>query len=74
MKAFLQHDQNGLFYCNDGEWVSTPQEARSFSSTAAAEQFRETRRITAAHAVARLDPVLMTRLTSRAPGAYQMGE
>ena len=74
MKAFLQHAQNGLFYCQGGEWANSPHQALSFSSTADAEQFRDTQRIPAARVVARLDPVLITRLTGRAPGAYQMGE
>jgi hypothetical protein len=73
MKAFLQNDQNGLFYRDGDEWVGSPQQALSFSTTADAEQFREARQI-AAHAVARLDPSLISRLTCRAPGAYQVGE
>jgi hypothetical protein len=74
MKAFLQHDQNGLFYRDGGEWVGSPQQARSFSTTADAEHFREAQQIAAAHAVARLDPSLLSRLACRAPGGYQIGE
>jgi hypothetical protein len=74
MKAFLQHDQNGLFYRDGGEWVGSPQQALSFSTTADAEHFRRTQHIGAVHAVARLDPSLISRLTCRAPGAYQVGE
>ena len=74
MKAFLQHDDSGLFYSVSGDWVGHPQHALSFTSTADAEQFREREQIEPAHAVARLDPALISRLTVRAPGAYQMGE
>jgi hypothetical protein len=74
MKAFLQHDDNGLFYGESGGWVVNPREALSFSTTADAEQFRERERIRMAHPVTRLDPALVHRLAVRAPGAYQMGE
>ena len=74
MKAFLQHDDSGLLYGDGGAWVGNPHLALSFSSTADAERFRERQRIETAHAVARLDPALVSRLTARAPGAYQMGE
>jgi hypothetical protein len=74
MKAFLQHDDSGLFYGVSGSWVSHPHQALSFSTTADAEQFRERLQIEPAHAVSRIDPSLISRLTARAPGAYQMGE
>ena len=74
MKAFLQHDDSGLFYGASGVWVGNPHLALSFSTTADAEQFRERQRIKTAHAVSRLDPALMSRLIARAPGAYQVGE
>jgi hypothetical protein len=74
MKAFLQHDDSGLFYGVRGDWVGHPQEALSFTTTADAEKFCRREQIGPAHAVARLDPALLTRFTTRAPGAYQMGE
>ena len=74
MKAFLEHDDSGLFYGASGAWVKNHQQALSFATTADAEQFRKRQRIETAHAVSRLDPVLVSRLTARAPGAYQMGE
>jgi hypothetical protein len=74
MKAFLQHDDNGLFYGASGDWVVNPREALSFSTAADAEKFCERERIRMAHPVSRLDPALIVRMTVRAPGAYQMGE
>jgi hypothetical protein len=74
MKAFLQHDDSGLFYQNDGGWVHDPQEALSFNNAAAAEEFRNTQDIRTAHAVMRIDPSLLTRMSQRAPGIYQSGE
>lgn len=73
MKAFLQHDENGLFYQGEGAWVSDPQEALAFLSANEAEQFRHARHIQTAHAVLRIDPALLTR-SVRAPGVYQVGE
>ena len=74
MKAFLQHDDSGLFYDETGAWVGNPQQALSFSNTADAELFRKRQDIGAAHAVSRIDPALVLRLTARAPGGYQIGE
>ncbi len=74
MKAFLQHDDSGLFYQDGGTWVHEPQSARAFVSAADAERFQRVEEIRRAHTVLRLDPILVTRLSSRAPGAYQMGE
>jgi hypothetical protein len=72
MKAFLEHDRNGLFYHQDGFWVSSPARALAFATFEEAEAFRANRRIETAHAVSRIDPNLMARL--RSPGAYQQGE
>ena len=74
MKAFLQHDDSGLFYGERGVWVGHPREALSFSTKEDAEHFCKRERIGPVHAVARIDPALMTRLNFRAPGAYQVGE
>lgn len=74
MKAVLQHDLNGLFYCSGGVWVNSPQQALSFSSTADAEAFRDQQGIPAVRVVARMDPMLMSRMGFRAPGVYQQGE
>jgi hypothetical protein len=74
MKAFLQHDESGLFYHPDGEWVNEPQQALAFVNAADAEQFRRAWHIEPAHAVLRIDPTLLTRLSSRAPGVFQIGE
>jgi hypothetical protein len=73
MKAFLQHDENGLFFSHSGEWVSTPHDALSFINASEAEHFQHAQQIQPAHAVLRIDPALLTRV-ARAPGAYQMGE
>ena len=72
MKAFLEHDGNGLFYHQDGFWVSSPARALAFATFEEAEAFRANRRIEAARAVSRIDPSLMARL--RSPGVYQQGE
>ena len=72
MKAFLEHDGNGLFYHEDGFWVSSPAHALAFATFEEAEAFRANRRIEVAHAVSRIDPNLMTRV--RCPGVYQQGE
>ena len=74
MKAFLQHDDSGLFYQHDGRWVQDPVYALAFVSAHDAEQFRHSRRIESAHAVMRIDPQLFMRLSTRPPGVYQMGE
>lgn len=73
MKAYLQHDESGLFYRNGGEWVPDPVQALAFTNAKDAEQFLQKKDIHLAHAVLRIDPALLTRL-SRAPGVYQMGE
>jgi len=73
MKAFLQHDESGLLYQQDGGWVRDPQQALAFLSTSEAEQFRQAQQIHPAHAVLRIDPALLTRAT-RAPGVFQFGE
>ena len=74
MKAFLQHDQNGLFYQEGGQWVANPRQALAFPSVADAEEFRQHRGVNPSHTVSRIDPALLARFTARAPGAYQMGE
>ena len=74
MKAFLQHDDSGLFYRNRGEWVKNPAQARAFPSPAEAEAFRKAQQLTESHAVSRFDPSLLARFHSRAPGTYQAGE
>jgi hypothetical protein len=73
MKAFLQHDQSGLFYQEEGAWVTDPQLARSFVSKLEADEFRRHKHIETAHPVLRIDPALLSRRL-RAPGAYQVGE
>jgi hypothetical protein len=73
MKAFLQSDDNGLFYRAGDQWVPTPHEALAFSTPAEAEHFRSARRLRA-HPVMRIDPTLLERFRARAPGAYQKGE
>jgi len=74
MKAFLQHDDNGLFYQHDGGWVHDPLQALAFINADDAERFRHARRIQSAHAVMRIDPQLFMRLSARPPGGYQVGE
>lgn len=74
MKAFLQHDDSGLFYQQDGGWVLEPQGALAFVTAADAERFRHSQRIQSAHAVMRIDPQLFMRLSTRPPGGYQVGE
>ena len=73
MKAFLQHDDSGMFYGED-TWVSELKEARAFGSVEEAEHFRMHTRIAPAHTVGRLDPDLVARFMTRAPGQYQIGE
>jgi hypothetical protein len=73
MKAFLQHDESGLFYRSGGGWVQHTEQALAFLSAHEAEQFQRVREIRPAHAVLRIDPALLTRVL-RAPGQYQMGE
>ena len=73
MKAFLQHDESGLFYQHDGEWVDDPHRAMAFPNAQDAERFLHMEEIRRAHAVLRIDPALLTR-SVRAPGVYQMGE
>jgi hypothetical protein len=72
MKAFLEHDRNGLFYHEDGFWVSCPARALAFATFEEAEAFRATKHIEVAHAVCRIDPDLTARLHS--PGVFQRGE
>lgn len=74
MKAFLQHDDSGLFYQDGGEWVHDPRSALAFVNTHDAEQFRHSRNIASVHAVMRIDPQLFMRLATRPPGGYQVGE
>jgi hypothetical protein len=73
MKAFLQHDENGMFYQSGGTWVPDTDQALAFLSAREAEQFQQARAIRPAHPVLRIDPALLTRVT-RAPGVYQLGE
>jgi hypothetical protein len=74
MKAFLQHNDSGLFYQANGKWGRNPQEALEFGNTDDAERFREAQNIPAVHTVLRIDPMLLTRMAARAPGVYQVGE
>jgi hypothetical protein len=73
MKTFLQHDDSGLFY-GEGNWVADLSNARSFGSIEEAEVFRVSSRLAPAHPVGRLDPSLIARFYTRAPGQYQVGE
>ncbi|HMJ88367.1 MAG TPA: hypothetical protein VK530_01040 [Candidatus Acidoferrum sp.] len=74
MKAFLQHDDNGLFYQEGNHWVENPAEALAFATEQEATQFRDARHAGPSHPVRRLDPRLLERLRGRAPGGYQVGE
>jgi hypothetical protein len=74
MKAFLQHDDSGLFYQDEQHWVENPSDALAFATVQDAEKFREVHHAQASHAVSRLDPMLLARLSVRAPGIYQVGE
>lgn len=74
MKAFLQHDVTGLFYRGDDVWVKNTAEALAFSTEQEAAQFRDTSQAGPSHPVRRLDPMLLSRLATRAPGVYQVGE
>lgn len=74
MKAFLQHDENGLFYRENGRWVASLTEARAFATEQEAARFRDACRPGPSHPVQRLEPELMARLLTRAPGGYQVGE
>ena len=74
MKAFLQHDDNGLFYRDRGEWVKNPAQALAFRNPAEAEAFRKKQQLVESHAVSRIDPSILARFQSRPPGAYQPGE
>ena len=73
MKAFLQHDENGLYYRDDG-WVSNVADAKAFSTEADAERHRRIQNVMPTHTIRRIDPVLIARFQSRAPGMYQAGE
>jgi hypothetical protein len=74
MKAFLQHNNSGLYYQANGEWGHDLQCALEFGSAADAERFRATQEIPAVHPVLRIDPNLLARMSARAPGVYQVGE
>ncbi|HEY0552107.1 MAG TPA: hypothetical protein VGF13_21075 [Verrucomicrobiae bacterium] len=74
MKVFIEHDESGLLYQEEDRWVQNPNEALAFRTKEDADAFREMRRIEVAHAVFRLDPGLIARLSSRVPGIYQSGE
>ena len=74
MKAFLQHDDSGMFYREGGEWVDNPRQALAFHSVADAEEYRQGQDVKPTHTVTRIDPMLLARLSARAPGAYQAGE
>ena len=74
MKAFIEHEQGGLFYQHGGQWVPNPIEALAFSTTKDAEDFRKSSHIETAHTVSRLDPALIARSLARPPGIYQSGE
>jgi hypothetical protein len=74
MKAFLQHDVTGMFYQGDDRWVKSPAEARAFATEQDAAKFRDAAHAEPSHPVKRLDPMLLVRLATRAPGVYQVGE
>ncbi len=74
MKAFLQHDASGLFYGADDRWVESTHEALAFSTLREAELFCATLHGQKVHTVSRLDPNLIARFSTRAPGTYQVGE
>lgn len=74
MKSFLQHDDNGLFYRQNDEWVASPAEALAFNNEQEALQFRDEHNAIPSHAVRRLDPSWLARVAVRAPGTYQAGE
>lgn len=73
MKAFLQHDESGLFYHERG-WVRSVSDARAFTTVEEAERYRENRKVSTAHAVGRIDPALIARFLTKPPGRYQAGE
>jgi hypothetical protein len=74
MKSFLQHDQNGLFYREEDQWVTSPAEALAFENEQEAVQFRDEHHASPSHPVRRLDPSLLARVSVCAPGMYQAGE
>jgi hypothetical protein len=74
MKSFLQHDESGLFYRQNDEWVASPAEALAFNNEKEALQFRDEHNARPSHAVRRLDPSWLARVSVRAPGMYQAGE
>jgi len=73
MKTFLQHNDSGLFYKDDG-WVDSLAQARAFTTEAEAEAFLESAQVHPCHAVRRLDPDLVAQFLLRSPGQYQAGE
>ena len=73
MKAFLQHNDSGLYYQANGEWAHDLQCALEFNNAADAEHFCAVQNMPAMP-VLRIDPVLLTRMSARAPGVYQFGE
>ena len=73
MKAFLEHDERGPLCQPEDQSVGNLNEA-AFPTKVAADAFGETRQIEIAHAVSRLDPIVVARLSSRVPGIYQSGE
>ena len=74
MKAFIEHDESGLLYQQEGQWVRNANEALAFPTKEDADTFRRMRQIEVAHTVFRLDPGLIARLSSRVPGIFQSGE
>jgi hypothetical protein len=74
MKAFLEHDRNGLLYGRGSECVPVTEQALDFANSGEAEEFRKMEHLRDVHPVTRMDPKLMARLSCRAPGAYQVGE
>ncbi len=74
MKAFIEHDQSGLLYQGEGQWVPNSQEALAFPTKEDAEDFRKLSGIETSHTVSRLDPALIARLSARPPGIFQSGE
>ena len=74
MKAFIEHDQSGSLFQGEGQWAPNSQEALAFPAKEHAEDFRKLSGDETPHAVSRLDPILLARLSARPPGIFQAGE
>jgi NADH pyrophosphatase NudC (nudix superfamily) len=72
MKTLLQHNQTRSCNQGDSEWVSDSTHAQSSLNPSNVEWFPRTEPVSAM--VTRLDPGLLARFSSRAPGLYQAGE